>query len=66
MPSVALNHKSWAIVTTRTTTTINVEDDDGNQTTQNIYEGGELVLGGNETLSSGLTLYFHLGRDVYD
>ncbi len=66
LPSVALSHSSWAIVTTKTTRTINVEDDNGKPTTQDIFEGGELVLGGNESLSNGLRLFFHVGGEVYD
>jgi hypothetical protein len=59
-------YKSWAIVTRRKEIEIQVEDDNGNTITQTIYEGGELVLGGNNSLKNGKTLYFHLGRDVYD
>lgn len=66
LPAIATEHKSWAIVTKRETTYLRVEDDDGDPVTQEIHEGGELVLGGNEPLTNGKTLYFHIGRDVYD
>ena len=66
LPKVIKDHKSWAIVTKRTTTPLQVEDDDGEEFTQYIQDGGELVLGQNATLNNGKTLYFHVGRDVYE
>jgi hypothetical protein len=45
---------------------LQVEDDDSEEFTQYIQDGGELVLGQNATLDNGKTLYFHVGRDVYE
>ena len=49
--SGVLNHKSWAIITSPKTTYITVEDEDGAVTEQPIYNGCELVLGGNFSLN---------------
>jgi hypothetical protein len=62
--------KSWAIVTKSTTTTIDVEAEDGTKTTQTIQEGGEILLAQNNVnlfdYNNGLTLYFAVKRKIND
>lgn len=58
------NYQAWAIVTTPNETTITVEDEDGNETTQTIQDGGELVIGRNGELPS--SLYMVIKRKIYD
>lgn len=43
-------YSAWGIVTEKTTEQIQVEDDDGNEFTQEIIDGGELCIGQNKTL----------------
>ena len=66
LPKVEREHKSWAIVTIKRTKTINVEAENGEQTTQDIVVGGELVIGQNKPLNEDLTLYFRVKRNIYD
>ena len=60
--------KSWAIVTASATNTINIEAEDGTQSTQTIQEGGELVLAQNNPKfnSDNKTIYFTLKRKIND
>lgn len=44
--------KAWAICTMQTTETINVTDDSGNDTTQTITKGREIILAGNKSRAS--------------
>ncbi len=60
----SVDHVAWAIVTEQTTEEIQVEDEDGNQTTQSIIKGGELVLGQNAK-AQGQTLHFVFKRNLY-
>ena len=57
---------AWAIVTPMSETIINVEDEDGNETTQTIHEGGELVIGANKPLDNGITLHLAIKKDIYE
>lgn len=59
-----VEHVAWAIVTEQTTEKIQVEDEDGKQTTQSIIKGGELVLGQNAK-AQGQTLHFVFKRNLY-
>lgn len=63
-------YKAWAFITKPTQAKINVEDEDGKQTTQTIYEGGEIVLGKNApypaTHLKSSPIYFAVKRSVYD
>jgi hypothetical protein len=56
-------YKSWAIVTKSNQQILEVEDEDGDPTTQKIELGKELVLGRNS--STGGTYYFSVKKDVY-
>ena len=40
--------EAWAICTPQTTETINVTDDSGNDTTQTIKKGGDIILASNK------------------
>lgn len=64
LPNVG-EYVAWAFVTEQTETTENVVDENGEETTQTIYEGGELILGQNQGLT-GQTLYFREKRSIYD
>lgn len=44
--------EAWAICTLQTTETINVTDDSGNDTTQTITKGREIILAGNKSRAS--------------
>ena len=44
--------QSWAICTPQTTETINVTDDSGNDTTQTIKKGGDIILASNKSRAS--------------
>lgn len=44
--------EAWAICTPQTTETINVTDDSGNDTTQTITKGREIILAGNKSRAS--------------
>jgi hypothetical protein len=54
------------LVTEPTTEIIDVEDEQGNQTTQTLYEGGEIVIGQNERIFVGKTIYFKVVDNVYE
>lgn len=60
------NYKSWAVVTVPTSTTIDVEDEEGNETTQTIQEGGELLLGRNfnTATEANQPIYFNYKRKI--
>lgn len=60
--------KSWAIVTASATHTIDIEEEDGTQSTQTIQEGGELVLAQNNPKFNGnnKTIYFAVKRKIND
>lgn len=62
--------QSWAIVTTQSKLAPErVEDEQGNETEYKQTIGGDLLIGRNETVSSGQqfkTIYFTKKRNVYD
>lgn len=63
----ASNYKAWAFVTIQTGTVISVSDESGTDTTQTIYEGGEILLGQNNCqLTEPKYLYFNLKRNIYE
>ena len=59
------NSVAWAIVLPQHTDTIQVEDEEGNQTTQNIETGSRILLGQNKSYPSGGTFYFTVHDDLY-
>lgn len=59
------NSVAWAIVLPQHTDTIQVEDEAGNQTTQNIETGSRILLGQNKSYPSGGTFYFTVHDDLY-
>lgn len=63
------NGKSWAIVTAQSENTFPVESEDGGQTTQTTYFGGDLLIGQNIEVVSGQAfapIYFTLKREIFD
>ena len=58
--------KSWAIITNPTEKIIEVEAEDGTQTTQPIYEGGEILIGQNnfDLTKASKTIYFATKRKM--
>lgn len=62
--SLPENYSSWAIVTEITATNLNVEDEDGNQITQTVYSGGEVIIGKNGAMPE--KLYFTVKSTLYD
>lgn len=61
--------KSWAIVTEQYEKTTEVEDEDGNKTTQTEIYGGNLLLGQNIEVQSGQAfnpIYFTPKREIFD
>ena len=59
------NSVAGAIVLPQHTDTIQVEDEAGNQTTQNIETGSRILLGQNKSYPSGGTFYFTIHDDLY-
>ena len=57
-------YTSWAIVTKSNLQSLQVENEDGVETTQTIELGKELVLGRNS--NSGGMFYFRIKRSLYD
>lgn len=70
IPAVPTNptiYKAWALVTEQTQTQIAVSAEDGTETTQTIYEGGEILIGENNAdLSTAQTIYFTLKNKIYE
>ena len=67
--TAAASGKAWAIVTPQTTTTEQVEDEEGDVTTQTVTHGGDLLLGENMEISSGEaipTIHFTKKEEVFD
>lgn len=63
----AWQYKAWAIVTEPNETEIAVSAEDGTETTQTIYEGGEILIGENNAdLRTEQTLYFALKNKIYE
>ena len=63
-PSYSGEYAAWGICTVATTETIDVEDEDGNETTQSIIKGGELLIGGNGQMPEHL--YAIIKGDIYE
>lgn len=66
LPQIDIPHKSWAIVTDKIQQEMKVEDENGEVIEQIVSYGGELVLGANDTLENGRTIYFSVKSDIYD
>ncbi len=63
------NGKSWAIVTRQTVEETEVEDEDGNPSTERIEHGGDVLLAENMDISAGQAfkpIYFTPKREVFD
>lgn len=61
--------KSWAIVTAQRSVTQTVESEDGMQTEQTTYYGGDLLLGQNIEVTAGQAftpIYFTIKREIFD
>ena len=64
-----LGGKAWAIVTAQTKQEIQVEDDEGDITTQTIVTGGDLLVAENVDIARGQAIepvYFCRKREVFD
>lgn len=62
-----VEHVAWAIVTKTKITKLEVEDEDGETTVQDITEGGELVIGQNKPIiGNQKTLYFGVKSKIYN
>lgn len=62
-------YKAWAIVTPQLSQSEEVEDEEGNQTTQTVQYGGDVLLAQNMDFSAGDTfppIYFTKKREVFD
>ncbi len=66
IPAIPSGYSSWALVTKRTTEKITVEDEDGDVSTIDIYNGGELILGQNKVFANAKTFYFRKKKKIYD
>lgn len=67
--SAVLGGKAWAIVTAQTKQEIQVEDDEGDITTQTIVTGGDLLVAENVDIARGQAIspvYFCKKREVFD
>lgn len=61
--------KAWAIVTAQRSVTETVEGEDGTQTEQTTYFGGDLIIGQNIEVEAGkefTPVYFTLKREIFD
>lgn len=62
-------YKAWAIVTTQLAVSEQVEDEEGNQSTQTVQYGGDVLLAQNMDFSAGddfPPIYFTPKREVFD
>ena len=62
-------YKAWAIVTPQLAESEQVEDEEGNLTTQTVEYGGDVLLAQNMNFSAGATfppIYFTKKREVFD
>lgn len=63
----ASEYKAWAIATIPSATTIAVAEEDGiSETTQTIYEGGEILLAKNNSQLQGQTIYITAKNKIND
>lgn len=61
--------KSWAIITGQTKETIDVESEDGRETTETTFYGGDLLIGQNIEVTAGgafTPIYFTKKREIFD
>ena len=62
-------YKAWAIVTTQLAVSEQVEDEEGNQSTQTVQYGGDVLLAQNMDFAAGddfPSIYFTPKREVFD
>lgn len=62
-------YKAWAIVTTQLAVSEQVEDEEGNQSTQTVQYGGDVLLAQNMDFAAGddfPPIYFTPKREVFD
>lgn len=62
-------YKAWAIVTTQLAVSEQVEDEEGNESTQTVQYGGDVLLAQNMDFAAGDTfppIYFTPKREVFD
>ena len=67
--SSGTQYKAWAIVTAQLSNTEQVEDEEGNQTTQTVQYGGDVLIAQNMDFSAGDTfspIYFTKKKEVFD
>lgn len=67
--SSGTQYKAWAIVTAQLSHTEQVEDEEGNQTTQTVQYGGDVLIAQNMDFSAGDTfspIYFTKKKEVFD
>ena len=63
------NYKAWAIVTAQIADTEQVEDEEGNQGSQTVQYGGDVLIAQNMDFSAGDSfppIYFTKKREVFD
>lgn len=67
--SFPANGKAWAIVTPQRSVTQTVEDEEGDELSQTVFYGGDLLIGQNIEVKSGQAftpIYFTPKREVFD
>lgn len=64
LPDSQIDYPAWAIATEATTKELNVVDDDGNELTQTVTIGGEIVIGANKKYSECKTFYLSLKKSI--
>lgn len=64
LPDSQVDYPAWAIATEATTKELNVVDDDGNELTQTVTIGGEIVIGANKKYSECKTFYLSLKKSI--
>lgn len=64
LPDSQVDYPAWAIATEATTKDLPVVDDDGNEITQTITIGGEIVIGANKKYSECKTFYLSLKKSI--
>lgn len=68
-PNFISSGKSWAICTQQYSETIDVEDEEGNQTTQTIQYGGDVLLAQNMDITEDQAftpIYFTIQGDIFN
>lgn len=64
LPDSQVDYPAWAIATEATTKDLPVVDDDGNELTQTVTIGGEIVIGANKKYSECKTFYLSLKKSI--